>query len=124
MIKAIPFFIKSITLNISAWSVELLYFWLIKAPVNFWRIALRMNLAFESQWATYITFRNLFAPLYQDYSIIGRIIGPIFRIIRIFFGLICHLILFITEIIAFAVFCLIFEAAPVWFIVNLFIWNQ
>jgi hypothetical protein len=37
-----------------------------------------------------ITARHFFEPLYKDYTIIGRILGVIFRSIRIFIGLIVY----------------------------------
>lgn len=40
-----------------------------------------------------VTLRHLGEPLYGDYSFIGRIIGFIFRSIRLFFGLIIYILL-------------------------------
>ena len=49
----------------------------------------------EQLIAVRITLKNFFKPLYQDYSIIGRIIGPVFRLIRVLFGLLVHAIVII-----------------------------
>jgi hypothetical protein len=40
-----------------------------------------------------ITLKNFFVPLYRDYSIIGRILGVIFRSIRLLFGAIIYSVL-------------------------------
>lgn len=39
-----------------------------------------------------VTLKHIFEPLYKDYTIIGRIIGFIFRSIRLFFGFIAYVI--------------------------------
>jgi len=43
--------------------------------------------------AIIITARHFFEPLYKDYSIIGRILGVIFRSIRILIGLFVYFII-------------------------------
>lgn len=40
----------------------------------------------ERSFALKITLAHFFEPLYQDYSVVGQIIGPIFRLGRIFVG--------------------------------------
>lgn len=40
-----------------------------------------------------ITFRYFFQPLYKDYSVVGRILGVIFRTIRIVIGLVIYVFL-------------------------------
>lgn len=41
----------------------------------------------DRTWALWITFKNIFQPLYQDHTFTGRILGFIFRSIRIVIGL-------------------------------------
>jgi hypothetical protein len=43
--------------------------------------------------AVAITLRHFFEPLYKDYSIVGRIMGIIFRTLRILVGAVCYLFL-------------------------------
>lgn len=40
-----------------------------------------------------ITFRNFFVPLYRDYTIVGRVLGVIFRSIRLLIGGVIYLFL-------------------------------
>lgn len=40
----------------------------------------------DQTFAFMITLRHLFEPLYQDYSVIGYILGFIFRVSRLFIG--------------------------------------
>jgi hypothetical protein len=123
MLKAIPFFISNLTFQIGNWALRLVYFWLVQAPLGYWKAALFLTLTVEDMVAVIITLRNLFAPLYQDYSIIGRIIGPVFRIFRVILGLILHLTVFVFEIGFFIVFLLLLWGSPVYFVFNLFIIN-
>jgi hypothetical protein len=40
-----------------------------------------------------ITLKYLFTPLYKDYTIVGRVVGPIFRIFRALIGIVIYAIL-------------------------------
>ncbi|MBD3238201.1 MAG: hypothetical protein GF332_00980 [Candidatus Moranbacteria bacterium] len=124
MLNAIPFYITKISVKSVQWLTGLVYFWLVRLPLGYWKKAITANVFFEGGWATYVTARNLFEPLYQDYTVMGRVLGPIFRIGRVLIGIVIHLILLILEIIGFLLFLGFVWLAPVWFVVNLFIWNQ
>ncbi|MFH1559147.1 MAG: hypothetical protein ABIC19_01310 [Patescibacteria group bacterium] len=117
-------FFANIFKDAADWFIRLVYFWLVQGPARFWKKALGFSVIFEDGWATWITFRNLFSPLYGDYSIIGRILGPFFRLGRLLIGLTVHAGLFVVYLALFFVFCLIFLGAPFLFVINLFIWNQ
>jgi hypothetical protein len=45
-----------------------------------------------------ITLEHFFEPLYKDYSIIGRILGIVFRIARVLVGLVIYLVVVIMFI--------------------------
>ncbi|MBI5220992.1 MAG: hypothetical protein HY978_04145 [Candidatus Liptonbacteria bacterium] len=62
----------------------------------------------NSSFAVWITLRHLTEPLYQDYSIVGRILGPVFRAGRLLIGFLLSLI----AIIVFLPILLIWEAIP------------
>ena len=47
----------------------------------------------DRSFAFRITLKNIFKPLYQDYSILGRILGFIFRSARAFFGGVIYLVI-------------------------------
>jgi hypothetical protein len=59
--------------------------------------------------ALQITLRHFFEPLYRDYSVIGRILGVIFRTGRIVIGVIVYF--FLT--LAFLALYLLWLAAPI-----------
>jgi hypothetical protein len=46
---------------------------------------------FDQTFAVGITIRHFFEPLYKDYSIVGRILGLIFRPLRVLLGLTVYL---------------------------------
>ncbi|HXF44261.1 MAG TPA: hypothetical protein VNK70_02235 [Candidatus Paceibacterota bacterium] len=48
-----------------------------------------------------ITLRHLFEPLYKDYSVLGYVLGFVFRISRLVGAGICYLIIFIFAIAAY-----------------------
>lgn len=64
--------------------------------------------AADRSFAVAITLRHFFEPLYKDYSIIGRILGIVFRSVRVVIGGVFYLILAF----AFALAYLIWLAIP------------
>ncbi len=53
----------------------------------------------DRTWAIWITFKNIFQPLYQDRTFTGRILGFIFRSIRIVIALVLYLLIIAIAII-------------------------
>jgi hypothetical protein len=64
--------------------------------------------AADQSLAVAITVRHFFEPLYKDYSIIGRILGVVFRSFRILIGGLFYLLI----VIAFAAVYIIWIAIP------------
>jgi hypothetical protein len=62
----------------------------------------------DQSLAVAITLRHFFEPLYRDYSIIGRILGIVFRTVRVLIGGVFYL--FLAAI--FAVVYLVWLAIP------------
>lgn len=54
-----------------------------------------------------VTVRHFFEPLYKDYTIIGRILGVVFRTCRVAIGLVAYLVIAACYILAWAVWVLI-----------------
>ena len=63
----------------------------------------------DKSFAVEITLRHFFEPLYKDYSIVGRVLGIIFRSIRVIIG---SVIYFLVAI-AFLFFFLLWISIPV-----------
>jgi hypothetical protein len=47
----------------------------------------------DRSFAVAITFRYFFQPLYKDYTVIGRILGVIFRTVRIIIGVLIYFVI-------------------------------
>src|SRR3989344_5038536 len=62
-----------------------------------------------------VTLRHLFDPLYGDYTITGRIIGPMFRVVRILIALILYPVLMSIAIAAYVVWAFI----PLFLFINI-----
>jgi|SRR3989338_2076416 len=61
----------------------------------------------DQTFAIKVTLRNLFEPLYQDYSIVGRILGIVFRPARLLVGGLIYLCVIAGFIFAYIVWALI-----------------
>lgn len=57
----------------------------------------------DRTWALWITFRNIFQPLYQDHTFTGRILGFFFRVIRIAIGLTLYAFVVLIALIAYLI---------------------
>ena len=86
--------------------------WDVSSFYIFWNFIISFLSKLDRIFAVKISLRYLFHPLYQDYSVIGYILGFIFRLIRIFIGSIIYLLILL---IAGAVY-LTWLAAPVFLI--------
>ena len=71
----------------------------------------------DQSFAIKVTARHFFEPLYKDYSIVGRIMGVIFRTGRIVLGG----ILYVLITIVFAIVYIIWLAIPagiLWYVIT------
>lgn len=64
----------------------------------------------DRTWALVITLRNIFQPLYQDHTFTGRILGFIFRSIRIAIGLCLYTLVIAVALIVY----LLIVVAPIY----------
>jgi hypothetical protein len=64
--------------------------------------------AMDQSLAVAITLRHFFEPLYKDYSVIGRILGIVFRTFRVLIGGVFYILL----VIVFGVVYIIWVAIP------------
>lgn len=66
------------------------------------RTTINMLESLDRTWAVMITLRNIFQPLYQDHTFTGRILGFIFRTIRILIGLGLYAVIVTVALIVYA----------------------
>ena len=60
--------------------------WYVDGALALVRVFLESLESMDRSFAVAITVRHFWAPLYGDYSIVGRILGGVFRSFRIFIG--------------------------------------
>ena len=65
---------------------DFFYHWYVEGVRFLWGRFRLISGSMERSFAIRVTFRHLFEPLYKDYSIIGHILGPIFRTGRVLIG--------------------------------------
>jgi len=65
--------------------------WYVDASYYFFHYFISLLERLDRVWAIRVTLKYFFQPLYKDYTIIGRIVGVIFRAGRIVIGLLIYL---------------------------------
>lgn len=81
--------------------------WYGKSPRIYSNFVLNKLEEIDRHVAWKITLKNLFTPLYKDYSILGYIMGFLFRSARVFFFGIFYLIIFVVAIALYLIWLLI-----------------
>lgn len=67
--------------------------WYVDGTRAFWRLVRRGFYLIDRTLALRITLRNFFRPLYGDYTFVGHILGPLFRLGRTLVALLVYLVL-------------------------------
>jgi hypothetical protein len=96
--------------------LEFLRHWYIDTFKIYSHFIISLLEKFDRRFAFRITLRNLFRPLYQDRTLIGYVLGFIFRIWRLFIGGFIYLIILAAAII----FYLAWLGIPVYIIFKIF----
>lgn len=74
--------------------VEFLRHWYVRSARIYSNFILTKFERLDRRLALVVTLKNLFQPLYKDYTIIGYIIGFIFRSIRLIVASVVYLVFF------------------------------
>ncbi len=72
--------------------------WYVKSARIYSNFVLNQLERLDRLLAWRITLRNLFQPLYGDFSLIGYVLGFCFRVVRLIFGSIVYLAVFIIAL--------------------------
>jgi hypothetical protein len=72
---------------------DFFHHWYIDGSRAIGRSFMATMAAADHSLALKVTVRHFFEPLYKDYTIIGRILGVIFRTCRVAIGLVVYLLL-------------------------------
>lgn len=68
-------------------------YWYLKSPNYFWESFLNMINNLEASIGVLDNLHNLHKPLFQDYTLSGRFVGFLLRLVRIFIGAITYLLI-------------------------------
>ena len=71
---------------------DFFHHWYVDGSRWFGRKFIGMLTALDKTFAVRVTLEHFFEPLYGDYTIIGRIMGAIFRTFRLAIGLVIYLV--------------------------------
>lgn len=91
-----------------------LYSWYVSSLFTIGSIASHWAHICEQHVAVVVTARNLFKPLYQDASILGHILGFIFRLARLCVGFICLLAIYTSAVSIYILWALLPIAIIYW----------
>lgn len=95
---------------------EFLRHWYVKSIKIYLNYAVNLLEKIDYYLAWKITLKNLFRPLYKDFSVIGYILGFFFRFFRLLISAFIYFCLFIV----FILFYLIWVSFPILLIVLVF----
>ncbi len=81
--------------------------WLVGAPKRIATICKRILILVNNEVSFFLNLKMLFVPLFGDYTIIGRLMGFIYRIVKIVLGMVLLVFLFILSLLLFFAWYLI-----------------
>ena len=80
------------------------YFGGYRVYVGFW-MRLLEDLDYTFAWR--LTFLHLFQPMYGDYTFVGRILGPFFRLGRLLVASVLYVVIFVVAGVGYVVWALV-----------------
>jgi hypothetical protein len=83
--------------------LDFFHHWYVDGTRAFGRRFMVTLTAADRSFAVAITLRHFFEPLYKDYSIVGRILGIVFRLARVVIGGVCYFFLALAFAIAYVI---------------------
>ena len=80
-------FFLTLPMKIVRGSYDFLVFWYVRGSKEFWRKEISFIKGIERDIGVLINLKLITQPIFGDYTRMGRIIGPIFRLGRVLIGL-------------------------------------
>jgi len=96
---------------------DFFHHWYVDGSRFFGRKFIGILTGLDKTFAVRVTLKHFFEPLYKDYTIIGRIMGAIFRTFRVFIGSVVYLVVAIIAIAVYLVWLAI-PAVVLWRIIQ------
>ncbi len=95
---------------------DFLRHWYVKSAYMYYDFVINALRTMDRTLAWGITARNIFEPLFGDYSVVGHIIGFLFRFVRLVGATIVYAVVFAIAIAAY----LVWLAIPVFLVYKMF----
>jgi hypothetical protein len=87
--------------------INFFYFWYVQSSRDFWNREIAFVKQIERDLGIMINLRLITQPIFGDYSYMGRIIGPIFRLGRILIGLLIIAVSFVVIIFVYLIWIIL-----------------
>lgn len=85
-------YFANLPVNFARGIFNFFYFWYVSSSKSFWQKEIGFIKWIERDIGVFINLKLLFQPIFGDYSYMGRVIGPIFRLGRVLVGFIIMII--------------------------------
>jgi hypothetical protein len=86
---------------------DFFYFWYVTSSRDFWRREISFIRREEHDIGILINLKLLTQPIFGDYTVMGKLIGPVFRLGRVLFGALIILLSFAAIIIVYIIWLLL-----------------
>lgn len=73
--------------------INFFYGWYVDDTRNFWNWFMDFLKTLDRSIGLVGNLQNWTSPLYGDYSYVGRVVGPVLRTLRIFFGVALYMVM-------------------------------
>ena len=81
-------YVVNLPVNFIKGIINFFSFWYVRSSKAFWRKEISFIKGIERDMGVLINLKLIFQPIFGDYSYMGRVIGPIFRMSRVLIGFI------------------------------------
>ena len=78
----------NLPVNLTKGIINFFSFWYLTSSKSFWHKEIDFIKGIERDIGVFINMKLIFQPIFGDYSYMGRVIGPVFRMSRVFIGLV------------------------------------
>ncbi len=82
---------------------DFFHHWYVDGSRWFGRRTIKVFTELDKTFAVRVTLEHLFEPLYKDYTVIGRILGAIFRTARLFIGFAVYAVVALVIVVCYLV---------------------
>ena len=93
----------NLPINFIKGMINFFSFWYITSSRSFWHKEVAFIKGIERDIGVLINLKLVFQPIFGDYTYMGRVIGPIFRLSRVLIGLFIMLVSIIVVLMIYSI---------------------